>query len=133
MSTPKQSDEMLQAMFGNDKWQIVRVMSEPDMLSKQDIIFFTDEVEQFIIPDMKEKDGRDLREGKAVDVLGYNEDTARSFKLKLRYQQPFYHLTDTTELIDEMGLSSGQRIGFRFEGWFATLVVKIMNKQEEGD
>ncbi|KAK4854240.1 hypothetical protein QYF36_020967 [Acer negundo] len=111
-------------MFGNEKWQIERVISEVELLSKENIVFFSDEIEKHIIPDLKEKDSKDLSEGKAVQVVVYDEDTKNSFNLKLTFQQPFYHLSDTTELFEKMELTPGQRIGFRYEGWFATLVVK---------
>ncbi|KAK1548740.1 hypothetical protein Q3G72_027214 [Acer saccharum] len=111
-------------MFGNEKWQIERVISEVELLSKENIVFFSDEIEKHIIPYLKGKDSKDLREGKAVHVVVYDEDTKNSFNLKLTFQQPFYHLSDTTELFEKMELTPGQRIGFRYEGWFATLVVK---------
>ncbi|KAI9191525.1 hypothetical protein LWI28_009541 [Acer negundo] len=106
------SDEVLHAMFGNEKWQIERVISEVELLSKENIVFFSDEIEKHIIPDLKEKDSKDLSEGKAVQVVVYDEDTKNSFNLKLTFQQPFYHLSDTTELFEKMELTPGQRIGF---------------------
>ncbi|KAK0571683.1 hypothetical protein LWI29_019912 [Acer saccharum] len=117
-------------MFGNEKWQIERVISEVELLSKENIVFFSDEIEKHIIPYLKGKDSKDLREGKAVHVVVYDEDTKNSFNLKLTFQQPFYHLSDTTELFEKMELTPGQRIGFRYEGWFATLVVKVLKKNE---
>ncbi|TXG60983.1 hypothetical protein EZV62_012346 [Acer yangbiense] len=112
-SNSKKSDEVLEAMFGNEKWQIERVISEVELLSKENIVFFSDEIEKHIIPYLKEKDSKDLREGKAVQVVVYDEDTKNSFNLKLTFQQPFYHLSDTTELFEKMELTPGQRIGFR--------------------
>lgn len=126
MSIAKQSDAAMQAMFGNDYWQFEKVISESDLISKKYITLLRYDVETYIIPELKKKDGNDLKQGKAVDFLVYEDDSKNYFKLKLKFEQFFYHLSDATQLYEVMGLTSGKRLGFRYEGWFATLVVKVL-------
>ncbi|GLT57790.1 hypothetical protein SLA2020_307390 [Shorea laevis] len=114
------SDEIMESMFGNDEWQIERIV----LSRKEEVIFLVEEVDTYILPSLKRREVGDLKEGKAIDILVYDEDTRDYYRLKLNYERPYYFLRNTSELYKKKGVSDGQRIGFRYEEQFATLVVK---------
>lgn len=80
---------------------------------------------------LKRKYRSDLRDGKAITVCAYDDDTRDIYELKLQFEPPYYRLKDTIELFEKKRTSAGQRIGFRYEAHFATLVFKLLKEQTE--
>ncbi|EOY31824.1 hypothetical protein QQP08_027106 [Theobroma cacao] len=123
---PAESDKLLESMFGREEWQFERIISEADLNQKEDIIVLVPEVHKYFIPLLKNKDAKDLTEGKAIDILLFDEDFKAYYKLNLHFSRPYFLLWDTTEFYQKKRLTVGQRLGFRYEGWFAMLVVKLL-------
>ena len=123
----EESDKLLESMFGREEWEFQRIISEVDLDQKGDIIVLVTEVNKYIIPGLKKKDVKDLEEGKAIDILLFDEDSKAYYNLKMNFSRPYFSLWDTTEFYENKRLSVGQRLGFRYEGCFAMLVVKLLN------
>ncbi|KAJ4709328.1 hypothetical protein OWV82_019132 [Melia azedarach] len=127
MNCWESSDRALEVMFGAENWQFHRIISEADLQAKHEIIVLESEVDKYILPGLKKKDGQDLKDGKAVNILAYDEESGDKYELKLQFERPYYRLRDTTELYQKMpGVALGQQIGFRYEAHFATLVLKLL-------
>ncbi|XVE79997.1 hypothetical protein DITRI_Ditri14bG0103200 [Diplodiscus trichospermus] len=125
--SPEESDKVLESMFGREEWQFERIITEADLEQKEDIIVTVTEVNKHIIPGLKEKDAKDLAEGKEIDILLFDQDTKAYYKLKLNFNRPYFYLWDTSGFYHDKRLVVGQRLGFRYEDCFAMLVVKLLS------
>lgn len=122
----ERSDRAMEAMFGDERWQFQRIVSESDLQTEREILVLQIEADKYILPGLKRKDRSDLRDGKAINVCAYDDDTRDIYELKLQFEPPYYRLKDTIELFEKKRISAGQRIGFRYEAHFATLVSKLL-------
>ncbi|MBA0795850.1 hypothetical protein Gohar_006681 [Gossypium harknessii] len=125
--SPEESDKLLESMFGREDWEFERIICNADLDQKGDIIVLVDEVKKYIAPGLKKKEVQDLENGKPIDILLFDEDSKAFYKLKLNFSRPYFLLCDTTLFYDNKKLTVGRRLGFRYEPYFAMLVVKSLN------
>ncbi|XVF34220.1 hypothetical protein REPUB_Repub18cG0040400 [Reevesia pubescens] len=84
----EESDKQLESMFGREEWEFQRIISEADLEQKRDIIVLVAEVNKYIVPGLKRKEVEDLADGKAINILLFDEDSKDYYNLKLHFSRP---------------------------------------------